>query len=176
MKNVNKALGIISITTLLMSPSVFANDWFIGAGVGYQSDTIKGHNYKKDSEDMSYQLRGGVIIDNQHRFTGNWSYTDNKFDGTKLEQHLFYGSYDYLYSVGQHSYLFGGVSMGVSDNKVFGKASTDFLWGAQVGAGIRINDNISTEIGYQYFDQDYSRGGYKIDDTHQIMASINYHF
>ncbi|WP_026973292.1 outer membrane beta-barrel protein [Aliagarivorans marinus] len=171
-----KSVAALSLALLLSGPAAASVDWFVGGGVGYQNDSIKGDSYKKDSEDATYQLRGGAIVNDNHRFTGTYGYAENKFDGTKLEQHMFLVSYDYLYPVNQDIYVFGGATMGLSDSKLYGNSSTDFVWGGQVGAGYRFTEQVSVELAYRYLDQDYNERGVKLEDTQQVGLYLDYRF
>ncbi|MCW8328523.1 porin family protein [Photobacterium sp. SDRW27] len=166
-----KKLTIISTLALASAAAspVFAADteWFVGAGAGYQEDSIKGAS---GGEDMTYQLRGGAILNDHHRVMGTYSYMD------KSSQNMFLASYDYLLPVAQNVNLFAGVSAGAADSKIDGKSSTDFVWGGQVGAMYEINDNWSTDLTYRYLDQDYSENNTKIDYSQQVVLSVDYKF
>ncbi|MEH6534291.1 porin family protein [Photobacterium frigidiphilum] len=163
------------ISTLILASSValpaFAadTDWFVGGGVGYQQDTIKGAN-EQNGEDATYQLRGGAIINDHHRVMGTYSYMD------KSSQNMFLASYDYLIPVAQKVNLFAGVSAGLADNKISNESSTDFVWGGQVGAMYEINDSWSTDLTYRYLDQDYSEQATKLDYSQQVVWSVDYKF
>ncbi|PSU45065.1 porin family protein [Photobacterium frigidiphilum] len=163
------------LSTLILASSVtlpaFAadTDWFVGGGVGYQQDTIKGAN-EQNGEDATYQLRGGAIINDHHRVMGTYSYMD------KSSQNMFLASYDYLIPVAQKVNLFAGVSAGLADNKINNDSSTDFVWGGQVGAMYEINDSWSTDLTYRYLDQDYSEQATKLDYSQQVVWSVDYKF
>ncbi|MGF1728126.1 porin family protein [Photobacterium kasasachensis] len=168
-----KKLAVISTITLasVVAMPAFAadTDWFVGAGVGYQEDSIKGDS-AQNGEDATYQLRGGAIINDHHRVMGTYSYMD------KSSQNMFLASYDYLVPVAQQINLFAGVSAGVADSKIAGESSSDFVWGGQVGAMYEINDNWSTDLTYRYLDQDYSENNTKIDYSQQVVLSVDYKF
>lgn len=184
-----KKLTATLIATALLSTSALAADvqWFAGAGAGWQQDSIKGDAHK-DSDDVTWQLRGGAILNDHHRFAGTYSYKEDKFnvlgDSVKQEQHMFLASYDYLFPVGNSGKfnLFAGLSAGVADNKIAGDSQSDFVWGGQVGAEYRLTQNWSTELGYRYLDQDYENTGpsigqnFSLDDTQQLYLSIDYRF
>ena len=168
-----KKLAIIStlaLTAVATTPAFAADaEWFVGAGVGYQEDNIKGVN-AQNGEDTAYQLRAGAVLNDNHRVMGTYNYMD------KSSQNMFLASYDYLLPVAQKVNLFAGVSAGVADSKIEGKSSTDFVWGGQVGAMYEINDKWSTDLTYRYLDQDYSENNTKIDYSQQIMLSVDYRF
>ncbi|ELR66836.1 Outer membrane protein H1 [Photobacterium marinum] len=168
-----KKLTIIStlaLATIAASPAFAADtEWFVGAGVGYQDDSIKGEA-SQNGEDVTYQLRGGAIVNDHHRLMGTYSYMD------KSSQDMFLASYDYLLPVAQKVNLFAGVSAGVADSEVAGNSSTDFVWGGQVGAMYKINDNWSTDLTYRYLDQDYSENSTKLEDSQQVVLSVDYKF
>ncbi|WP_201797774.1 outer membrane beta-barrel protein [Photobacterium rosenbergii] len=160
----------VIMATMAATPALAMNtDWFVGAGVGYQDDKVKGNN-ASNGEDANIQLRGGAILNDRHRVMGTYGYAD------KNDQHLFLASYDYLLPVHDRVNLVAGVSVGAADNKLNGKSSTDFVWGGQVGAMYEIDRNWSTEITYRYLDQDYSEKGTDIDYTQQVVWSVDYRF
>ncbi|WEM45189.1 porin family protein (plasmid) [Photobacterium sp. DA100] len=186
------------VSTLLLSTfaaaPVLANttDWFVGGGVGYQNDAVKqdfGNSQltsSKNAEGMTYQLRGGVVINDQHRVMGTYSYFSDDVNGLlgerKQTQNMFLASYDYLIPVHQNINLFAGVSAGFADNEFKNKAtgftadSTDFVWGGQVGAQYKINNNWSTDLTYRLLDQDYDKLGNEVDYTQQVVWSVDYKF
>ncbi len=171
-----KSVAALSLALFMSAPAMASIDWFAGAGVGYQNDTVKGDGFKRDSEDATYQLRGGAILDGTHRIAASYNYSSDKFDGSKLDQHMYLASYDYLFSVNPNVYLFGGATIGASDSKIYSKSSTDFVWGGQVGAGYRVSNEVSLELAYRYLDQDYSERGVEIDDTQQVSLYLDYRF
>ncbi|WP_036830883.1 porin family protein, partial [Photobacterium sanctipauli] len=162
------ALSTLALTVFAASPAFAADtEWFVGGGVGYQEDSIKGNN-AQNGEDATYQIRGGAIMNDHHRVMGTYSYMD------KSSQNMFLASYDYLMPVHQNINLFAGVSAGVADSKLNSNSSTDFVWGGQVGAMYEINDNWSTDLTYRYLDQDYSENQAKIDYSQQVVWSVDY--
>ncbi|MGR5063783.1 porin family protein [Photobacterium sp. DNB22_13_2] len=164
------AISTLALTIMAASPAFAADtQWFVGGGVGYQEDNVKGAN-SQNGEDATYQLRGGAIMNDHHRVMGTYSYMD------KSSQNMFLASYDYLVPVHQNVNLFAGVSAGVADSKINGSSSTDFVWGGQVGAMYEINDNWSTDLAYRYLDQDYSKNDTKIDYSQQVVWSVDYRF
>ncbi|MBC7001302.1 porin family protein [Photobacterium sp. BZF1] len=164
------AISTLALAVMAASPAFAADtQWFVGGGVGYQEDNVKGAN-AQNGEDATYQLRGGAIMNDHHRVMGTYSYMD------KSSQNMFLASYDYLMPVHQNVNLFAGVSAGVADNKISGSSSTDFVWGGQVGAMYEINDNWSTDLTYRYLDQDYSKNDTKIDYSQQVVWSVDYRF
>ncbi|MDV5168025.1 porin family protein [Photobacterium rosenbergii] len=164
------AISTLALAVMAASPAFAADtQWFVGGGVGYQEDNVKGAN-AQNGEDATYQLRGGAIMNDHHRVMGTYSYMD------KSSQNMFLASYDYLMPVHQNVNLFAGVSAGVADNKIGSKSSTDFVWGGQVGAMYEINDNWSTDLTYRYLDQDYNKESTKIDYSQQVVWSVDYRF
>ncbi|CAM4373677.1 porin family protein [Vibrio agarivorans] len=159
-------------TALIAAPTIAADmdvDWFVGAGVGYQNDDVSGSN-ATNGEDASYELRGGAILNENHRVMGTVGYMD------KLEQTKFIASYDYLYSVYDNINLFAGVSIGAADSEVANESSTEFVWGGQVGAMYEFNDNWTTELSYRYLALDFEEKGVEIDNTQQVVVSVDYRF
>ncbi|OLQ81396.1 hypothetical protein BIT28_27590 [Photobacterium proteolyticum] len=168
-----RKLSIISTLTLVTvaaSPVYAAStEWFVGAGVGYQEDSIKG-KFDQNGEDSTFQLRGGAIVNDHHRLMGTYSYID------KSSQDLLLASYDYLHPVTKRVELYAGVSAGLADSKIQQSSSTDFAWGGQIGAIYELNKNWSTDITYRYIDQNYDQNDTSIDYSQQIMLSVDYKF
>ncbi|WP_273860231.1 porin family protein [Photobacterium sp. GSS17] len=164
------AISTLALAVIAASPAFAADtEWFVGGGVGYQNDNVKGQ-YEQNGEDATYQLRGGAIINDHHRLMGTYSYMD------KSEQNMFLASYDYLLPVHQKVNLFAGVSAGFADSEINNDSSSDFVWGGQVGAMYKITDNWSTDLTYRYLDQDYKENNTKIDYSQQVVWSVDYHF
>jgi len=163
-------LSTLALVTVAVSP-VYATstEWFVGAGVGYQEDSIKGES-AQNGEDGTYQLRGGAIVNDHHRLMGTYSYID------KSSQDLLLASYDYLHPVSKRVDIYAGASAGFADSKIQKTSSTDFAWGGQVGAIYEVNENWSTDLTYRYIDQNYNENDTKIDYSQQIMLSIDYKF
>ncbi|MGF1689285.1 porin family protein [Photobacterium japonica] len=163
-------VSALALSVFAASPALAADtDWFVGGGVGYQADNVKGA-HEQNGEDATYQVRGGAIINDHHRVMGTYSYMD------KSSQNMFLASYDYLVPVHQNINLFAGVSAGVADSKISSNSATDFVWGGQVGAMYDINESWSTDLTYRYLDQDYSENSTKIDYSQQVVWSVDYHF
>ncbi|GAL13232.1 outer membrane protein H1 [Vibrio astriarenae] len=165
----NKIITLALLSSVAAAPALAVDaQWFVGAGVGYQDDSIKGIN--QNGEDATYQLRGGAILDDNHRLMATYGYMD------KNDQHMFLGSYDYLYPLSDNVNFVAGASMGTSKSKIDNKSSTDFVWGGQVGVMYEFNSNVSTEIMYRYLDQDYKENDIKLTDSQQIVWSVDYRF
>lgn len=163
-------ISTLALVTVAASPVYAAStEWFVGAGVGYQEDNIKGE-FEKNGEDGTYQLRGGAIVNDHHRLMGTYSYMD------KSSQDLFLASYDYLHPLAKRVDIYAGISAGWADSEIQGSSSTDFAWGGQVGAIYEINKKWSTDLTYRYIDQDYDKNNTKIDYSQQIILSLDYKF
>ncbi|MEE1675312.1 porin family protein [Agarivorans aestuarii] len=167
----NKKTLLASLMVCTMSTGAMAADvdWFAGAGLGYQADNVKGM-YNGEDDGATYQLRGGAIINDNHRVMGTYAYMD------ELSQNSLIASYDYLYPLNDNFSLFIGASMGASDSEINNQSSTEFVWGGQTGVIYNINDNWSAELSYRYLEQDYEEASFKLNDTQQIMLSVDYHF
>ncbi len=166
------AISSILLTTLMAAPTIASDldvDWFVGGGIGYQNDDTSGYG-ATNGEDVAFELRGGAIIEDNHRVMATYGYMD------KLEQSKFLASYDYLLPVYQDINLFAGLSAGVADSDMNGESSTDFVWGGQVGAMYEINEHWTTELSYRYLDQDFEEKGMEIDNSQQLMVSVDYRF
>ncbi|MBP2702020.1 outer membrane beta-barrel protein [Photobacterium lucens] len=183
-------LSTLVLAGIVSAPAMATNvETFMGGGVGYQLDNFKG-SHKMHSEDASYQIRGGIIVDDTHRLMATYGYKKDKFNYSDAEvsgvkakhkQDLYLASYDYLVPVGANVNLFAGASMGAAHNKVTHKeggkkSSTDFVWGGQVGAMVQLTDNISTDLTYRYLDQNYKAADTRLKGTEQIMWTLDYKF
>ncbi|CAH0533105.1 hypothetical protein VST7929_00958 [Vibrio stylophorae] len=167
-----KQITIASLlaASMMAAPAMAANmDWVVGGGIGYQNDDVSGQ-FEQNGEDVAYQLRGGMILNDHHRFLATYNYMD------KSEQNMFLASYDYLYPVFDQVSLFAGVNMGVSDSEIHNESSTDFVWGGQVGATYAITDSWSTDLTYRYIAQDYDEQNTEIDNSQQVMLTVDYRF
>ncbi|GDY26836.1 MULTISPECIES: porin family protein [unclassified Agarivorans] len=167
--NKKTLLGALIVSSLSTGVIAADLDWFAGAGVGYQADNVKGM-YNGEDDGATYQLRGGAIINDNHRVMGTYAYMD------ELSQNTFLASYDYLYPLNEQFSLFAGASMGAADSEINDQSSTEFVWGGQVGAIYNINSNWSAELSYRYLEQDYEEANFSLNDTQQVMLSVDYHF
>ncbi|MDO6612602.1 porin family protein [Shewanella sp. 1_MG-2023] len=176
-----KTILMATLCSSMMLTNAQAADieYFIGAGTGYQTDTIKG-DVNKDTDGLPIQVRAGVLINEHHRVTGTFSYMDDKFSigeqDYKHEQYSWLVSYDYMIPVANNTQLFMGVTAGGNDNKVAGKASADFTWGGQAGVTYQWNEHFSSDLGYRYLEQDYDKNGVSIDNSQQVYLTLDYTF
>ncbi|KJG05102.1 outer membrane protein H1 [Photobacterium angustum] len=183
-------LSTLVLAGIVSAPAMATNvEKFMGGGVGYQLDNFK-DAAKMHSEDASYQIRGGVIVDNHHRLMATYGYKKDKFNlseagadsvKAKHKQDLYLASYDYLVPVTSNINLFAGASMGAAHNIVTHKedgkkSSTDFVWGGQLGAMMQLTDNISSDLTYRYLDQNYKADGVRLKGTEQVVWSVDYKF
>ena len=168
-QNINsKSLVLAVVITSAFSMPSMAADWFVGGGVGAQqngyekSSTIeqddkKTSNSTSNTEDNEfYMVRAGVYLDDNNRVYGTYTY--NADDSTT--QQSFIVSYDYLVPLGSSRLnWFIGASAGsnhVSPETDNISSGNNFVWGGQTGIIFNITDNLSTELGYRYLDQDFS--------------------
>lgn len=163
------AAQVMAAETTTKTDNKSGTEWFMGAGIGYQNDHTSGLN-STNGEDISYEIRGGAIFNENHRVMATYGYMD------KLEQNKYLASYDYLMPVGNDFKLFGGATLGASDSEMNGTDSTDFVWGAQVGAMYEINKDWSTELSYRFLDQDFEEQGMEIKNSQQVMLTVDYRF
>ncbi|GIU53919.1 MULTISPECIES: outer membrane beta-barrel protein [Shewanella] len=180
MNKLNKAVLVAGMMVGSISAAQAADiEYFVGAGAGFQTDSVDG-NINKDTEDMTWQLRVGALINEQHRLTGTFGYMEDKFSYSgnkyKQEQYSWLVSYDYLIPMHKDVNLFVGVVAGANDNKVAGKASTDFVYGGQVGVQYKWNEHFSSDLGYRYLEQDYSKNGIEIENSQQVYLTLDYKF
>lgn len=168
------AISAILLSSLTVAPAMAADtdsgtEWFMGAGIGYQNDHTSGLN-STNGEDVAFEIRGGAIVNENHRVMATYGYMD------KLEQNKYLASYDYLMPADNDINFFVGATLGASDSEMSGESSTDFVWGAQVGAMYEINQDWSTEISYRYLDQDFDEKGLEIKNSQQVMLTVDYRF
>ncbi len=165
----NKTMIIATLITSAISMPTMAADWFIGGGVGAQqngyekvvTDSSKEPEVITSStstteENEVYMIRAGAYLDDNNRMYGTYSY--NADDSTN--QQSFIISYDYLVPLGNSKLnWFIGASAGgthVSPESDNMSSGNNFVWGGQTGIIFNITENLSTELGYRYLDQDYS--------------------
>jgi len=200
----NKKIVLAAIVTAALSTPTIAADWFIGGGVGTQQNSYKGSvkdnidpdfnaEYFKDTDnDMLYEVRAGAYLNDNNRIYSTYSYNSDDF--TKQQSLLL--SYDYLVGLDANNKFnwFIGATAGV--NHISPEAdefsSKDrFVWGGQTGFMYKINDNLSTEIGYRYLKQDFEASATygdpiptptsfteqaSLNDSQQLYLSIDYRF
>ncbi|WP_394205744.1 outer membrane beta-barrel protein [Shewanella waksmanii] len=201
----------IVIATLLssaMAMPAMAADWFIGGGVGAQQNTYKGSvtdnvdpgfsptlNGKETENNVFYELRGGAYLNDNNRIYATYNYNSDDF--TRQQSLLF--SYDYLVGLTADNKLnwFIGATAGfnhISPDTDELSSKDRFVWGGQTGLMYKINDNVSTEIGYRYLKQDYDVSNTygedpvpspmnsgitesaSLNDSQQLYLSIDYRF
>ncbi len=204
----NKSLALAAVIVTAMSAPTMAADWFIGGGVGAQQNTYKGsytpaiqnpiaggsqtETAKETENNEFYELRAGVYLDDNNRIYGTYAY--NSDDASR--QQSFMMSYDYLVGLGDSNKLnwFIGASAGVnhlSPETDELSSKNRFVWGGQTGLMYKINDKLSTEIGYRYLKQDYEvtetspiptpyaagdTFSASLQDSQQLYLSIDYRF
>ena len=163
-----KTLVLAAVITSAFTMPSMAADWFIGGGVGaqqngYEKSSTIDMDGKVTSDSASstedkefYMIRTGVYLDDNNRLYGTYSY--NADDSSS--QQSFIVSYDYLVPLGS-SRLNWFIGASVGSNHVSPEADNissdnNFVWGGQTGIIFNITDNLSTELGYRYLDQDFS--------------------
>ncbi|WP_394229717.1 outer membrane beta-barrel protein [Shewanella colwelliana] len=199
-----KTLALATIMTAALSAPTMAADWFIGGGVGAQQNTYKGSvtqnvdpgfnadNFKETENNVLYELRAGAYLNDNNRVYGTYSY--NSDDATRQQSLLM--SYDYLVALDANSKInwFIGASAGmnhISPDAAEYSSKNRFVWGGQTGLMYKINDNVSTEIGYRYLKQDFEASGSygeptpmgtgfteqaSLNDSQQLYLSVDYRF
>lgn len=196
-----KILALAALIATTISAPTMAVDWFVGAGVGAQQNTYKGTvhsavkpaeegqyetNHFKDTENNEfYELRAGVYLNDNNRVYGTYSY--NSDDASK--QQSFMVSYDYLIGLDASNKLnwFIGATAGSNhvNMDIDGLDSKNhFVWGGQTGLMYKLNDKLSTEVGYRYLKQDYSdvysnettAALINLNDSQQLYLSLDYRF
>lgn len=198
----NIALAAV-IATALSAPTMAA-DWFIGGSIGTQKNTYKGsikdnidpgfnaEYFKDNDDDMLYELRGGAYLNDNNRVYGTYSYNSDDFS----RQQSLLVSYDYLVGLDANNKFnwFIGATAGmnhVSPDAAEYDSKNRFVWGGQTGFMYKINDNVSTEIGYRYLKQDLDASAtygetmpmatgfteqVSLNDSQQLYLSVDYRF
>ncbi|ACA84703.1 outer membrane beta-barrel protein [Shewanella woodyi] len=188
-----QSLAVAAVLATAISAPSMAADWFVGGAVGYQQDTYKiketengaTESDKAKEKDMSYQLRVGTYLNDNNRVYGTYSYNSDDF----AKQQSFLASYDYLVPLGAGKKLnwFVGATAGMNHTSPdFDELSSKntFVWGGQTGLMYKINDKLSTEIGYRYLKQDYDVSAsdtdysakFSLNDTQQVYLGVDYRF
>ncbi|WP_076412310.1 outer membrane beta-barrel protein [Shewanella sp. UCD-KL12] len=201
----NKTVIIAALITSAISMPTMAADWFVGGGVGaqqngYEKEVTGGASIPENSpitstseENEFYMIRAGAYLDDNNRMYGTYSY--NADDSTS--QQSFIISYDYLVPLGSSKLnWFIGASAGgnhVSPEADNMSSGNNFVWGGQTGIIFNITENLSTELGYRYLDQDYSVSNapdepvatpkatsevttLSATDSQQVYLSVDYRF
>ena len=203
-----KSLILASVMATAISAPTMAADWFVGGGVGAQQNTYKGsydpalqnpiaggpqtEHFKETENNVIYEVRAGVYLNDANRVYGTYSY--NSYDFSRQQSFLM--SYDYLVGLGDSNKLnwFIGATAGMNhispDTSVL-DSKNRFVWGGQTGLMYKINDKVSTEIGYRYLKQDYDVSGpvptpyngiaagsetASLNDSQQLYLSVDYRF
>lgn len=195
--NSKKLALAVTVASVLSAPAMAA-DWFIGGGVGAQQNTYKGaaqgvdpefnNDYfstKERENDAVYEVRAGAYLNDNNRVYTTYSY--NSDDLAKQQSLLL--SYDYLLGLDASNKLnwFVGATAGVNHvnpDTSYLSSKDRFVWGGQTGLMYKINDNLSSEIGYRYLKQDYDAGistdagsaSFSLDDSQQVYLSVDYRF
>ncbi|ACJ27163.1 Conserved hypothetical protein [Shewanella piezotolerans WP3] len=204
-----KSLILASVFATAISAPTMAADWFIGGGVGAQENTYKGsyvpevqnpiaggpqtESVKETDSNAVYELRAGVYLNDNNRVYGTYSYNSDDF----TKQQSFLMSYDYLVGLGDSNKLnwFIGATAGmnhISPDASSLESKNKFVWGGQTGIMYKINDKLSTEIGYRYLKQDYDVDNSPVptpyngavpgsetaslNDSQQLYLSVDYRF
>ncbi|MXR70522.1 outer membrane beta-barrel protein [Shewanella sp. JBTF-M18] len=193
-----KTLAVAAVITAALSAPTMAADWFIGGGIGSQENNYKVDiteavdpdfskgSFKDSDSDIIYELRGGVYLNDNNRVYGTYSYNSDDF----ARQQSFLMSYDYLVGLDANNKFnwFIGATAGVnhtSPDTDMLESKNNFVWGGQTGFMYKINDSLSTEIGYRYLKQDYEKGfaseagdkaSFALDDSQQVYLSVDYRF
>ncbi|WP_153915852.1 outer membrane beta-barrel protein [Shewanella sp. TC10] len=183
-----KQLILAGVVTSMMSVPAMASDWFVGGAAGYQKNTYKLDSSvdgeKEKERDMAYQLRVGKYINDNSRVYGTYGYNSEDIG----KQQTFLLSYDYLVPLGQSNVnWFVGATAGMTHTSIKEanlSSGDNFVWGGQTGFMYNINENWSTEIGYQYLKQDYEKdvsngantSTFSLNDTQQVYLAIDYKF
>lgn len=196
-----KSLILASVIATVISAPTMAADWFIGGSVGAQQNSYEGSTTTEtivnDGIDIEtaigstnennavYELRAGAFINDNNRIYGTYSYNSDDF--SKQQSALL--SYDYLVALGDSNKLnwFIGATAGinhVSPDTDLVSSSNNFVWGGQTGIMYKLNDKLSTEIGYRYLKQDFDASTStatvtetaSLNDSQQLYLSIDYRF
>lgn len=130
-----KQLSLLVIASL--SSSVYATEFFIGAGGGYQgakgevSDSEFG-TFSDNAKGGAFHIRAGLYLEDNHRFTATINHMvdsslyrnrlneepEHVSSGVDLAQTEYLISYDYLHALTSDLSLFGGATVGLVNNRV----------------------------------------------------------
>ena len=184
-----KGTSVLAAAALVMANSALADSYFVGAEVGYTeasfSSVTDTTDFTYETGDVIYGIRGGYIYQDVHRVKLSLDYNEKDFaTGKKFEQLDLLASYDYL--VPMHnapSYLYLGVTGGYSDIEfTSGKKAddSDFSYGAQIGVGYKVDQQVSIEAGFHYLSTDVKADtgteSFTWDDSQRFIIAVDYLF
>ncbi len=173
-----KSLVLASVVAATLSIPAMAADNFVGAAYGnQQNDYDVGSGYSKDVNNPTYQLRAGTYINKEARLYLTYSFNDDDF----AKQQMGLVSYDFLIPVTSDQKLnwFVGATAGmnhISPDTSYLDSANRFVWGGQTGLQYKLNPKLSTEVGYRYLKQDYSKGSFSLDNSQQVYLGVDYRF
>ncbi|MGF1697523.1 porin family protein [Vibrio lamellibrachiae] len=198
-----KVIGL-ALLAAVSAPSAFATsvDYFAGGGFGSHSSTLKvdAADWKESDRAGAFHIRGGAYINNVHRvtLTANFAGDNELFSvahepsGISLkgeyDQNEWFASYDYVHSLNEKFSIFGGVTAGLTKNKVtftyeddLGKekhkeSETDFTLGAQVGVQYALTNELSIDGTYRHMGTSYKDDLIKVDNHSEFAISLDYRF
>ena len=195
-----KKLILSSLALSLLSTSALAADpqWFVGGGLANQNDMVKdkADAISFEGSDIAYQIKAGTILEDTHRITAEFNYSDNiikKASKAEIKQQSFLISYDYLIPLNNKFNVFAGLTTGMSKAKLtfseddykVSDSFNKFTWGGQVGADYNINENFTASLSYRILHTDGMKTDFgfegndkvKFDvESRQIMLGAAYKF
>lgn len=183
---------------LILSKHCLAVDakWFIGGGIGYQSDTSQSTIFDqqifKGSNDVAiYQIKGGAILNTSHRIALEYSYSMGKISDAgdeieilgpnqflysqQLESNLYLITYDFLYPLSDTFNWFVGATLGTSNNRftdgIDSLSKSTSTWGVQTGIDWNITNKLATSLTYRYLDRDSINDNFELSTMETELCS-----
>ncbi|CAK2188304.1 Porin family protein [Vibrio crassostreae] len=204
------AIASESAPTPELMPEPIKTEFFVGGGLGYHSAKaqISGPGFKesKTAKGAAFHIRGGAYIQENHRITGTINFTgDNElwhsgvtdYDdeiNLDLAQTEFLVSYDYVHAINSQFSVFGGATVGMTQNTLKGEyidlvdpsengsaksKETDFVYGLQAGVQYKIMKNVSADFQYRHMFESYSEGNLielSVPNNSEFTVSVDYRF
>ena len=203
------AIASESAPTPELMPEPIKTEFFVGGGLGYHSAKAElsalGQKESKTANGAAFHIRGGAYIQENHRITGTINFTgDNELwhsSGAQDEINLdlaqteFLLSYDYIHAINSQFSVFGGATVGMTQNTFKGEyidldnslenesaksKETDFVYGLQAGVQYKIMTNVSADFQYRHMFESYSESvdGAKLSvpNNSEFTVSVEYRF
>ncbi|WP_454442714.1 porin family protein [Vibrio bathopelagicus] len=203
------AIASESAPTPELMPEPIKTEFFVGGGLGYHSAKAElsalGQKESKTAKGAAFHIRGGAYIQENHRITGTINFTgdtelwhsreDQDEINLDLAQTEFLLSYDYIHTINSQFSVFGGATVGMTQNTFKGEyidlddslenesaksKETDFVYGLQAGVQYKIMKNVSADFQYRHMFESYSESaeGVKLSvpNNSEFTVSVDYRF
>ncbi|WP_210447490.1 outer membrane beta-barrel protein [Vibrio crassostreae] len=205
------AIANESAPTPELMPEPIKTEFFVGGGLGYHSAKAQisepGFKESKKAKGAAFHIRGGAYIQENHRITGTVNFTgDNElwhsgvtdYDdeiNLDLAQTEFLVSYDYVHAINSQFSVFGGATVGMTQNTFKGEyinlidssqngsaksKETDFVYGLQAGVQYKLMKNVSADFQYRHMFESYSESvddvKLSVPNNSELTVSVDYRF